>query len=228
MKYQNITEATFLSRPNRFVAEVKLDNKKEIVHVKNTGRCEPLVPGAKVWLTEPNTPNRKTKYDLIAVETDIGTINLDSQAPNKVVKEWLAKQDFTTIKTEYRYGDSRIDFYMEKEQERYLIEVKGCTMHIGQVGYFPDAPTQRGTKHINELIKAKQQGYIPILAFVIQMPNIEEVLPNEQTDRQFAQAFHQAKQQGVRILNLTCDIKPDELTITAESQFKNTKNSNII
>lgn len=155
MKYQNITEATFLSRPNRFVAEVKLDNKKEIVHVKNTGRCELLVPGAKVWLTEPNTPNRKTKYDLIAVETDIGTINLDSQAPNKVVKEWLAKQ----------------------------------------------------------------QGYIPILAFVIQMPNIEEVLPNEQTDKQFAQAFHQAKQQGVRILNLTCDIKPDELTITAESQF---------
>lgn len=219
MKYQNITEATFLSCPNRFVAEVKLNNKKEIVHVKNTGRCELLVPGAKVYLTEPNTPNRKTKYDLIAVETDIGTINLDSQAPNKVVKEWLAKQDFTTIKTEYRYGDSRIDFYMEKDQQRYLMEVKGCTMHIDHIGYFPDAPTTRGTKHINELIKAKQQGYIPILAFVIQMPNIEEVLPNEQTDKQFAQAFHQAKQQGVQILNLTCDIKPDELTITAEQQL---------
>ncbi len=220
MKYQNITEATFLNRPNRFVAEVKLNNKKETVHVKNTGRCEPLVPGAKVWLTEPNTPNRKTRYDLIAVETDIGTINLDSQAPNKVVREWLAKQDFTKISPEYRYGDSRIDFYMEKDQQHYLMEVKGCTMHIDNIGYFPDAPTQRGTKHINELIKAKQQGYIPILAFVIQMPNIEEVRPNEQTDKQFAQAFHLAKQQGVQILNLPCDVKPDEVAITTLSDLR--------
>ncbi|MBR2295046.1 MAG: DNA/RNA nuclease SfsA [Clostridiales bacterium] len=216
MKYPGIKQGVFLNRPNRFVAEVEIDGKKEIVHVKNTGRCKPLIPGCKVYLTEPNTQNRKTRYDLIAVETRIGIINLDSQAPNKVVKEWLDKQDFTTIIPEYRYGDSRLDFYMEKEGRRFLMEVKGCTMEENNIGYFPDAPTLRGTKHLNELIKAKQEGYIPILAFVIPMPGITEVRPNLQTDPGFAEAFEEAKRAGVRILNLPCDVREDGFKIICE------------
>ena len=151
MRYKNITKAKFIRRVNRFVAEVSLNGETEVVHVKNTGRCrELLIPGCEVWLTAPGTPDRKTKYDLVAVRKSDGVLyNIDSQAPNKVVKEWLDKQDYTKVIPEYTYGDSRIDFYMEKVDsggkiEKYLMEVKGCTLEIDGIGYFPDAPTERG------------------------------------------------------------------------------------
>lgn len=220
MKYENITRATFLRRPNRFVAEVMIEGKQEIVHVKNTGRCkELLIPGCEVWLTEPGSPGRKTKYDLIAVRKSTGVLfNIDSQAPNKVVKEWLSAQDYDVVIPEYTYGDSRIDFYMEKElsdgtKERYLMEVKGCTLEIDGIGYFPDAPTVRGVKHIRELMKAKEAGYHAMLAFVIQMDGVSEVRPNVATHPEFGAALEEAKKAGVEILLLPCHVEPDLLEI---------------
>lgn len=220
MKYDNITHAIFLNRPNRFIAEVDIDGHNETVHVKNTGRCrELLIHGCEVWLTAPGTPGRKTKYDLIAVRKGSGIIfNIDSQAPNKVVREWLDKQDFDRIVPEYTYGDSRIDFYMERksggmEPEKYLMEVKGCTLEIDGIGYFPDAPTERGVKHLKELIKAKSAGYRAILAFVIQMDGVTEVRPNIDTHPEFAEIFYKAKATGVEVLNLTSHVTPEEIVI---------------
>ena len=215
MKYENITQAKFIKRPNRFIAEVDIEGHKEIVHVKNTGRCkELLIPGCEVWLTAPGTPDRKTKYDLVAVRKDNGILfNIDSQAPNKVVKEWLAKQDYSKILPEYTYGNSRIDFYMERGDERFLMEVKGCTLEIDGMGYFPDAPTERGVKHIRELIKAKEEGYHSILAFVIQMDGVTEVRANVDTHPEFGEALDDAKKAGVEVLFLTCHVEPDELQI---------------
>ena len=215
MKYENITQAKFIKRPNRFIAEVDIEGHKEIVHVKNTGRCkELLIPGCEVWLTAPGTPDRKTKYDLVAVRKDNGILfNIDSQAPNKVVKEWLAKQDYSKVTAEYTYGNSRIDFYMERGDEQFLMEVKGCTLEIDGMGYFPDAPTERGVKHIRELIKAKKEGYQSILAFVIQMDGVTEVRANVETHPEFGEALDDAKKAGVEVLFLTCHVEPDELQI---------------
>lgn len=216
MKYDNITRATFIKRPNRFIAEVDLGGHKEIVHVKNTGRCkELLVPECEVWLTAPGTPDRKTKYDLVAVRKDNGILfNIDSQAPNKVVKEWLATQGYDRVIPEYTYGDSRIDFYMERCDEQFLMEVKGCTLEIDGVGYFPDAPTDRGVKHIRELIKAKKAGYHAMLAFVIQMDGVTEVRANVDTHPEFGDALDDARKEGVEVLFLTCHVEPDTLEIT--------------
>ena len=226
MKYDNITHAIFLRRPNRFIAEVELDEKEERVHVKNTGRCrELLVPGCEVWLTAPGTPGRKTKYDLVAVRKADGVLyNIDSQAPNKVVKEWLQEQDYCRIVPEYSYGDSRVDFYMEKdigeaEPQRFLMEVKGCTLEIDGIGYFPDAPTIRGVKHIRELIKAKKEGYHAILAFVIQMDGVNEVRPNTDTDPEFGKAMEEALTEEVEVIFFTCHVEPDRLVI-AERRSK--------
>jgi len=215
MVYDNVIRAEFVRRPNRFIAEVNVDGHRETVHVKNTGRCkELLIPGSEVWLTAPGTPQRKTKYDLIAVRKNNGIIfNIDSQAPNKVVKEWLASQDFDAVVPEYTYGDSRIDFYMERGNAKYLMEVKGCTLEIDGVGYFPDAPTERGVKHIRELIKAKEAGYHSILAFVIQMDGVSEVRPNVNTHPEFGTAFDEAGNAGVEIWFLKCHVEPDSLTI---------------
>ena len=215
MVYDNITKAVFVKRPNRFIAEVDIDGRRETVHVKNTGRCkELLIPGCEVWLTAPGTPDRKTKYDLIAVRKDNGILfNIDSQAPNKVVKEWLALQDYDTVVPEYTYGDSRIDFYMERENERYLMEVKGCTLEINGVGYFPDAPTERGVKHIRELIKAKEAGFHAILAFVIQMDGVAEVKANVDTHPEFGIALEDARKAGVEIRFIRCHVEPDSLTV---------------
>ncbi|MBE5901490.1 MAG: DNA/RNA nuclease SfsA [Lachnospiraceae bacterium] len=217
MKYENITRATFLRRPNRFIAEVMVDGKQETVHVKNTGRCkELLIPGCEVWLTAPGTPGRKTKYDLVAVRKSTGVLfNIDSQAPNKVVKEWLATKDYEVVIPEYTYGASRIDFYMEKSGEHYLMEVKGCTLEIDGMGYFPDAPTQRGVKHLRELIKAKEAGIHAMLAFVIQMEGVSEVRPNVDTHPEFGEALEEAKRAGVEVLFLTCHVEPDLLEIHA-------------
>ena len=215
MQYENITKALFISRPNRFIAEVEIDGKPETVHVKNTGRCkELLLPGCEVWLTAPGTPNRKTKYDLVAVRKSNGMlINMDSQAPNKVVKEWLAKQNYDKIVPEYTYGVSRIDFYMERGKDRYLMEVKGCTLEVDGVGYFPDAPTERGIKHLRELMKAVEDGYHAILLFVIQMDEVREVRANVATHPEFGIALEEAKKAGVEVKFLTCHVEPDLLVV---------------
>lgn len=215
MIYDNITRAKFIKRPNRFISEVEIDGRREIVHVKNTGRCkELLMPGCEVWLTAPGTPDRKTKYDLVAVRKDNGILfNIDSQAPNKVMKEWLALQDYNTVVPEYTYGDSRIDFYMERGSKKYLMEVKGCTLEIEGVGYFPDAPTERGVKHIRELIKAKEAGYQSILAFVIQMDGVSEVRANVDAHPEFGTALEDARKAGVEIQFLKCHVEPDSLTV---------------
>ena len=222
MKYDNIISGVFISRPNRFIANVKIGEHLETVHVKNTGRCrELLLPGSEVWLTEPKTSGRKTRYDLIAVRKENGILfNIDSQAPNKVVKEWLTGQGFSRIIPEYRYGDSRLDFYMEKTSDdkiqRYMMEVKGCTLEIDGIGYFPDAPTVRGTKHLRELIKAADEGYEAYAAFVIQMDGITEVRANGITDPEFEKALNDAQNAGVKILFLPCHVEPDSLKILEE------------
>ncbi|MBQ5646722.1 MAG: DNA/RNA nuclease SfsA [Treponema sp.] len=245
MKYNHVVSATFLSRPNRFIAQVRLaDGREETVHVKNTGRCkELLIPGCNVYLEKSENPNRKTLYDLIAVEKRYDEIfdwgifplafrkrmndgkektllfNIDSQAPNKVVLEWLKKQDYSVIKPEFTFGKSRFDFYLEKidsvtgKTEKILMEVKGCTLEIGGVGYFPDAPTERGVKHLNELSDAIGEGYKSVLAFVIQMEGVTEVFPNVKTHPEFADALENAKASGVEVWFLPCKVKADCLEI---------------
>ena len=216
MKYKTIVPGTFLTRENRFVARVDMDGHIETVHVKNTGRCRELLrEGAAIYLSESDNPARKTRYDLVSVvkESTGVLFNIDSQAPNKVLAEWLRKQDYDVIIPEYAYGSSRIDFYMEKGNEKYLLEVKGCTLEKDGIGYFPDAPTVRGTKHLRELIRAAGEGYHAMVAFVIQMEGVSRVLPNTETDPLFAEALHDAKKAGVEVLNLKCAVKPDELWI---------------
>lgn len=215
MKYRKVVKGKFIDRPNRFVAHVELEGRMETVHVKNTGRCrEILLPGTEVILAEGENPNRKTKYDLVAAyKKDFGLINIDSQAPNLVVKEWLAKQDFDVVKPEYTYGESRIDFYMERGKERFLMEVKGCTLEIDGVGFFPDAPTERGVKHLRELAAAMEKGYHCILAFVIQMEGIREVRPYTVMHPAFGTALEEAVEKGVEVLFLQCNVEEDGFSI---------------
>ncbi len=216
MIYRKVVKGKFHSRPNRFIAKVWIQGELETVHVKNTGRCkELLLPNAEVILEEADNPSRKTKYDLIAVwkEGINGWINIDSQAPNKVVKEWLEKGRFSYIKPEYTFGLSRLDFYMEKENEKILMEVKGCTLEIDGTGYFPDAPTQRGVKHLKELTEAVKKGYRCIVAFVIQMEGIHEVYAHAKMHQEFADALEEAKKAGVKVLFLECKVREDSLEI---------------
>ena len=215
MKYNNITRAIFLDRPNRFIANVDIEGHIETVHVKNTGRCkELLIPGCEVWLNAPGTLGRKTKYDLVAVRKNNGILfNIDSQVPNKVVNEWLQGQDYDTVVPEYTYGDSRIDFYMTRGEDQFLMEVKGCTLEVDGIGYFPDAPTKRGVKHLRELTKATKDGYKAMLAFVIQMDGVSEVRPNIETHPEFGTALAEAKAAGVEVLFLKCHVAPDLLEI---------------
>lgn len=223
MKYNTIISGQFVSRPNRFIAQVQVDGAMQTVHVKNTGRCkELLLPGADVRLEVCDNPNRKTKYDLVAVyKPSLGWVNIDSQAPNKVVQEWLQTEGYDLVRPEYTYGGSRIDFYMEKGEEKYLLEVKGCTLEVDGIGYFPDAPTLRGVKHLHELSKAAQQGYHCAVAFVIQMEGVAEVRPNTATHPQFAEALAQARTAGTKVLFLLCRVEPDGLAITQAREWKN-------
>ena len=220
LQYNVAIPGIFIDRPNRFIAHVEIDGEAETVHVKNTGRCRELLnPGAEVYLTEPGTPGRKTRYDLIAVRKANGILfNIDSQAPNKVVKEWLSGQEFDRIVPEYTYGNSRIDFYMERGNDHFLMEVKGCTLEIDGIGYFPDAPTERGVKHLYELIRAAQEGYRTFAAFVIQMDGITEVRGNRDTDPAFCQALEEAKEAGVKVIFLPCHVEPDGLSFTANEK----------
>lgn len=215
MKYTNITTGTFHSCPNRFIAQVYIDGVLETVHVKNTGRCkELLLPGAEVILEVSDNPARKTKYDLIAVYKEgLGLVNIDSQLCNKVAGEWLATQGYDYIKPEYTYGASRVDFYMERGGEKYLMEVKGCTLEIGGIGYFPDAPTERGVKHLKELTEAAGQGYHCSIAFVIPMEGVTEVRANVATHAAFGDALETAKRAGVEVIFLPCKVLPDEVVV---------------
>lgn len=216
MHYNRIVKGKFINRPNRFIANINIDGKTKTVHVKNTGRCrELLLPEADVILEVSDNPNRKTAYDLIAVYKDtVGLVNMDSQAPNKVVAEWLATQGFDYIKPEYTYGKSRVDFYMEKGEEKFLMEVKGCTLEIDGMGYFPDAPTERGVKHLRELAGAAGEGYRCYVAFVIQMEGVKEVKPYTVTHPEFGVALQEARDAGVEVLYLQCKVKPDELVVS--------------
>lgn len=228
MRYPDITEGKFIDRPNRFVAHVEINGHPETVHVKNTGRCrELLLPGSRVILNHSDNPNRKTAYDLVAVyKESLGLVNIDSQAPNQVMKEWLSAQGFDVIHPEYTYGNSRMDFYMERRKavqnasERYLLEVKGCTLEKEGIGYFPDAPTLRGVKHLHELIKAAGEGYRAMLAFVISMPKVTKVLPNVETHPEFGEALVEAKAAGVQILELPCKVTEDGLEIRSDAQIR--------
>ncbi len=217
MKYINTVTGIFIERPNRFIAKVDINGREETVHVKNTGRCkELLIPGVTVILEQGVNPDRKTKYDLIAVfKEGLGIVNIDSLAPNKVVYEWLKTKGYDIIKPEYTYGNSRFDFYMEKGRERYLMEVKGCTLEIDGVGYFPDAPTERGVKHLRELTEAACRGYKCTVAFVIQMPGITDVRANTATHPEFGAALENARRAGVEVLMLQCNITENSLSIKA-------------
>lgn len=203
MKYKNIVTGKFQSRPNRFIAMVDIDGKVETCHVKNTGRCkELLLPGAEVYLEKSGNPNRKTAYDLVGVKKGKVLINMDSQAPNQAVKEWLEKEvyfkNITYLKPECKYGNSRVDFYLETAEERKIfIEVKGVTLEEEGVARFPDAPTLRGIKHMKELEQAVQQGYEAYILFVIQMKGIKWFEPNDRTHPEFGDTLRQVAKNGV-------------------------------
>lgn len=218
MQYGKILPARFLSRPNRFVARVEAEGEELVCHVKNTGRCrELLVPGATVWLEESPNPSRKTKFDLIAVEKGDRLINMDAQAPNKVFGEWAAAGDFreglTLLRPETTYGSSRFDFYWESSKSRGFVEVKGVTLEEDGVVRFPDAPTLRGVKHLDELVKAREAGYEAAVCFVIQMENVRWFAPNDETHPEFGQALRRAAQAGVEILAMDCAVTPQSLTM---------------
>lgn len=223
MQYKTILKAVFLSRPNRFIAYVLLNGETAVAHVKNTGRCkELLVPGCTVYLAVSDNPERKTKYDLIAAEKIRAgraplLVNMDSQIPNDAAAEWLPVSGLfserAVIRREFTHGDSRVDFYVEDGQRKAFIEVKGCTLEDGGVALFPDAPTERGVKHLKHLIRAAQDGYECYVLIVIQMKDVSVFRPNEATDPAFAQALREAKEAGVKILAMDCLVQPDEMRI---------------
>ena len=218
MQYTNVMVGKFIARPNRFIAHVEIAGREEIVHVKNTGRCkELLLPGVTVYVQHFPEGKRKTKYDLIAVEKQNILINMDSQAPNKVVQEWLvAKEPFgkiTYLKPECKHSDSRFDFYLETAERKMFIEVKGVTLEEKGVVMFPDAPTERGVKHVQELRHCLEQGYEAVVIFVVQMEGMRYFTPNRRTHAAFAEALERAEACGVKILALTCAVTPDSLTI---------------
>ena len=242
MKYINTVKAIFIDRPNRFIANVRLeDGRVETVHVKNTGRCrELLILGVEVMLQDAYAPvedkghddslissynpARKTRFDLIAVKKEgIGWINIDSQVPNKVVNEWLKKgntlfKQLDVIRPEYKYGNSRVDYYLEKGNKSILMEVKGCTLEIEGTGYFPDAPTQRGVKHLKELGQACKAGFECYLAFVIAINGVDVVYPNIAMHPEFGTSLQEAREQGLKILYLECFVSEDEIYVVNVKQ----------
>lgn len=229
MKYQNVIKAKFIARPNRFIAFCELDGKKETVHVKNTGRCrELLVPDATVYLAVSDNPERKTKYDLVAVEKETARgnimINMDSQAPNAAAYEWISSGGYfgngATVRREVTYGKSRFDLYVEQGERRAFVEVKGVTLEHDGVASFPDAPTERGIKHVNELVAAMKDGYEAYVLFVIQMKGIHTFKPNDETHKAFGDALRYAAESGVKILAYDCVITHDEMVVDAPVKVK--------
>lgn len=218
MKYENTKRAVFLDRPNRFIAHVDLNGQTETVHVKNTGRCkELLIPGTEVILEESVNPARKTKYDLICVNKSGRWINMDSQVPNKAAAEWIRAgrlfPEEVTLKTEKVYGNSRFDIYVESPCRKAFIEVKGVTLEENDIARFPDAPTQRGVKHVEELIRCQEDGYEAYLLFVIQVKGIREFEPNWSTHPQFGEVLQKAQNAGVHLLAYDCLIREDYIEI---------------
>lgn len=223
MKYRRIKQAEFISRPNRFIANVFIDGVPETVHVKNTGRCRELLsPGCTVYLEGSDNPLRKTRYDLVAVEkiregAPPLLVNMDSQIPNSAAEEWLRKGELfseqAVIKREYKYGASRFDFRIEDKGMVSFLEVKGVTLEKDGIVQFPDAPTERGVKHIRELIRAKQEGFGAYILFVIQMKEVYEFRPNDIMHPEFGDALREAKMAGVKLLAYDCIVTPDSMTI---------------
>ena len=220
MRYQAIQRARFLARPNRFIAHVDLNGRTEVCHVKNTGRCrELLVPGAAVYLESSANPARKTKYDLVAVEKGSLLINMDAQAPNKVFGEWAAAGNFlpdlTAIRPEFTWEDSRFDFLLEDAQGKIFVEVKGVTLEEDGEVRFPDAPTERGVKHLRGLQRAVEQGHRAAVFFVIQMKGPARFRPNDATHPAFGAALREAAGNGVDVYAYDCLVTPDGLTLDA-------------
>ena len=225
MKYHNITEGIFLERPNRFVAYVEIDGKREKVHVKNTGRCaELLIKGATVYLEKSDNPKRTTAYDLVAVSKNGRMINIDSQAPNRAVEEWLyTKQlfpDLSFVRPETKYGNSRFDFYVEAGDRKIFIEVKGVTLEQEDIVMFPDAPSERALKHVEELITAKRDGYEAYILFVVQMQDVFFFTPNRATQPKLADALIDAEKKGVQMLSYDCIVTPDTMKIHKPVEVK--------
>lgn len=218
MRYDNILPGKFISRPNRFIANIEINGKVEVCHVKNTGRCkELLTPNAEVFVQKSNNPNRKTKFSLISVIKGNRLINMDSQVPNKVVHEWLLSgglfDDITLIKPETKYNNSRFDFYVETKNKKIFIEVKGATLENEGVVRFPDAPTERGVKHVKELCDCLNEGYEAYVIFVIQMKNVSYFEPNSETHKEFADVLRSAKKIGVHVLAVDCEVNKDTIDI---------------
>ncbi len=217
MRYHSIVPGIFLSRPNRFIAHIEIDGQTEICHVKNTGRCRELLPaGAKVWCEKSGNSARKTKFDLISVQKGSRIINMDSQAPNAAVKEWLETGGLGQIedlKPESRHGDSRFDFSFTKDGTPCFLEVKGVTLENGGVCAFPDAPTMRGAKHLRELTQLAKEDYGAYVLFVIQMADVAYLHPNDGTDPDFGAALREAAAAGVKVLAMDCQVTPDSMTL---------------
>ena len=225
MVYKNIFKAKFLSRPNRVIAHIEIDGKEEVAHVKNTGRCrELLTEGATVFVQKSDNPGRKTKYDLIGVMKGSRMINMDSQIPNKVFGEWVTNGGFadniSLLKPECRYKNSRFDFYMEAYGRKIYAEIKGVTLEENGIVMFPDAPTERGIKHIRELCQCVEEGYEAYVFFIIQMQNCKYFTPNRKTHLEFAEALIEAEKKGVNIRGLNCIVKPDELKIDSPVEIR--------
>ena len=216
MRYDNIVRGRFLSRPNRFIALVDIDGAETVCHVKNTGRCrELLVPGAEVYLVPGTAPGRKTPYDLVAVDKSGLLINMDAQAPNRVFAEFARTFDpqALSVRPEFRFGDSRLDFCLERPDGLHLVEVKGVTLESGGHARFPDAPTERGVKHIRELMRAVEQGHRATAFFVVQMAQVADFAPNDDTHPAFGAALRQAIAAGVQVVAYACRVTPDTMSI---------------
>ena len=217
MEYQNMVAGQFLSRPNRFIAHVIINGQQEICHVKNTGRCRELLPkGAAVWCQRSDNPNRKTKYDLITVQKGSRLINMDSQAPNGAAREWLLRGGLGNIedlRPETFHKDSRFDFSFHKDGKQCFLEVKGVTLENDGICAFPDAPTQRGTRHLQGLTQAVKEGFGAYVLFVIQMADVAYLHPNDATDPAFGQALRDAAAAGVKILAMDCCVTESTMVI---------------
>ncbi len=217
MRYENMVPGIFLARPNRFIAHVEMAGKTEICHVKNTGRCKELLPvGAQVWCQQFDNPNRKTKFDLITVKKGDRLINMDSQAPNAAAKEWLLAGglgEISDLKGEYTHGDSRFDFSFVKDGRRCFLEVKGVTLENDGVCSFPDAPTERGAKHLRGLTALAQEGYGAYVLFVIQMADVKYIHPNDATDPNFGKALRDAAAKGVAVLAMDCAVTESSMAL---------------
>ena len=220
MKYENMVPGIFLRRPNRFVAHVLIDGNEEIVHVKNTGRCRELLPeGTQVWCQRSSNPDRKTKYDLICVQKGNRLINMDSQAPNGAAGEWLrggGLGDVSHVRPEVKFENSRFDFAFQKDGKPCFMEVKGVTLENDGICAFPDAPTDRGAKHLKELIRAVEAGYDAYVLFVIQMTDVKYLHPNDATDPAFSAALRQAAEAGVKVLAMDCRVTFDAMQLQKE------------